>query len=123
MFRSHRKGQIRITATPPGTADDESPDRKTLLDLLSFVLTGLESIRSLRTTTSTSPGGWLERWDDDDYTYLETRIPGDASELELDVSVSNGVIFARIRRRRADVLAETSPPQVDRLGRPRHLPA
>ncbi len=98
MLRSQRKEQLGITPTPPITAEDDSPDRRTLLYLLSFVLAGVEGIRSTQMTPTPTPTEWLERWDDDEYTYLEARIPGDDSELELDLNVDNGVIFARIRR-------------------------
>jgi hypothetical protein len=122
MLRNHRNEQIRITATPPPTAEDESPERRTLLYLLNFVLTGVESVRTARMRTNSTSNGWLECWEDEEYTYLETRVAGDDSELELDLNVSHGVIFARIRRRRADSLADTTP-RPDLFGRALDVPA
>ena len=117
MFNSQLKDQIRVTRTPPITDEGDSPDRRTLLYLLSFVLAGFEWVRSSRMTAKSMPTEWLEHWEDDEYTYLETRIPGDTSELEIDLHVYEGVIFARIRRRCADSVGESSPPQTDSIGR------
>ena len=117
MFRSQRKDQIRITATPPITAEDDCPDRRILRCLLDFMMAGFETVRPTRMPPKPKPAEWLESWEDEEYTYLEARIPGDASELEIDLNVFNGVIFARIRRRSSDSVAEAVPPHTDLMGR------
>jgi hypothetical protein len=123
MLRRQRKERGRITPTPPITTEDDSPDRRSLLNLLRIVLAGFERIRSTRIPREPKPSEWLERWDDEEYTYLEARISGGASELEVDLNVYNGLIFARIRRRRADSVVEAGPPRADLLRRVRRVRA
>jgi hypothetical protein len=116
MFKSQLKDSMRRTRTPPLTADGDSPDRRVLHSLMSFLVAGFDWVRSTRKPAKPMPAEWLERWEDEEYTYLESRIPGDTSELEVDLHVYGGVIFARIRRRLADSPAEAPPPHPDLMG-------
>jgi hypothetical protein len=123
MMTNPLMDQIRLTATPRNPAEDDSPDRRILLRLLSLVMAGYETARSPRMPSRAQPAEWLERWDDEEYTYLETRIPGEASDLDLDLNVQGGVIFARVRRRCADPVAEAGTPHPEPLGRAREVRA
>ena len=51
---------------------------------------------------------WLDEWSDEQYLYLETRIPDDASGMEIDLNVTNGLIYARIGRRTDEELNSAS---------------
>jgi hypothetical protein len=77
-------------------------DRRSLLYLLNFVLVGFERIRTSRLRPEVPFPGWLEHWEDENYLYLETRIPGDTSALEIDLNLHDGVISARIARQREE---------------------
>jgi hypothetical protein len=83
----------------PTPAAEASADRRALLYLLSFLLAGFEQIRFSQVADRTPPVEWIDRWEDDDYIYLEARIPGDESGLRLDLNVDDGVILARIAQR------------------------
>ena len=121
MYKSQLKGPIRLTTAPPLIAEGDSPDQRALLYLLSFLVAGFDWVRSTRLSAKPTRAGWLEHWEDEEYTYLETRIPGDASELEVNLHVHQGVIFARIRRRNGDGRTEAAPAQPDLDGRARSV--
>jgi hypothetical protein len=99
----------RDQARSPLKADVDDPDRRTLLYLLSFLLAGFDRIRLTRVPPAVPSPAWLDRWEDEDYVYFETRIAGDSSELELDLTIHDGVIFARVARGDADAEAEALP--------------
>jgi hypothetical protein len=109
MFTTRSTNRVRVPASPPPQGAADNPDRRTLLYLLSFLLAGFERIPSTRVPVTTGPAEWLDQWHDEEYVYLETRIPDDTSGLEIDLHVHDGVIFARIRRRGGDEAAD--PPQ------------
>src|SRR5262249_48907983 len=91
----------------------DDPDRRTLLYLLSFLLAGFDQIRASQVPLAAPSPEWLDHWDDENFVYLETRIPRDSSELEIDLNVHDGVIFARVARRRADMETQVFTDNVD----------
>jgi len=105
---------VPMASPNPSTADN--PDRRTLVYLLNFLLAGFERIPKTRIPPTNPPAKWLDQWEDDEYLYLETKIPGEASGLEIDLNVFNGVIYARIRHRREDKGVEGASPAAEVVG-------
>jgi hypothetical protein len=100
------------TPVPAAIAD---PDRRTLVYLLSFLLVGFERLSGQPRAPAAAPQPpWLEHWEDDEYLYFETRIPDDASGLEMDLHLHGGLIFARVGQR--DPGAEIAPPPLASCG-------
>ncbi len=102
MFKASATRRAHVPAAPPKPAATDDPDRRTLVYLLNFLLAGFERIPGKRPAPTSPPAEGLDQWEDEEYLYLETTIPGEASGLELDLNVFNGVIYARIRHRRED---------------------
>ncbi len=98
MLSSSASKRTRASKADPTSDAAESPDRRALIYLLNFLLEGFERISSNGDPPASSPSERLDQWSNDDYMYIETRIPDDLSGLEMDLGLVNGVIFARIRR-------------------------
>ena len=121
MFNSRATERIHVPAAPSIPATAEGPDRRALVYLLDFLLSGFERICRARGSPRIPPVEWLSEWEDDEYLYLETRIPGGASGLEIDLNVFNGVIFARIPHRCEDEDEDQGaggPPPIGGIHRP-----
>ena len=99
MLDTYVTDQKWMEVAEPIPAAVASADRRALLYLLSFLLASFEQLRFSGVPDRTPPVEWIDRWEDDDYIYLEARIPGDESELRLDLNVEDGVIVARIGQR------------------------
>jgi hypothetical protein len=102
MLNSRAAKRMPVPPDPAGPAIDDDPHRRTLVYLLNFLLAGFERTPTARIPATVPHAEWLDRWEDDQYVYLETSIPGEPSGLELDMNVYNGVIYARISHRRED---------------------
>lgn len=101
MLSSSASKRTRASKADPTSDAAESPDRRALIYLLNFLLEGFERISSNGDPPASSPSERLDQWSNDDYMYIETRIPDDLSGLEMDLGLVNGVIFADSTWRRA----------------------
>ncbi|MGP0062266.1 MAG: hypothetical protein ACLQGP_01525 [Isosphaeraceae bacterium] len=116
MFKARATKRMHVPAAPPKPAIVDDPDRRTLVYLLNFLLASFERIQGKRTPPSTPAAARLDQWEDEEYLYLETAIPGDASGLEIDLNVFNGVIYARIRHRGEREVPGDAPPSIVAIG-------
>ena len=77
---------------------DLGADRQMLLAVINLLLAGYHRIHPDGPVRSAKTEIPVEQWSDDEYIYLETRVPEEATGLELDLNVFDGVIYARFRR-------------------------
>lgn len=90
---------------PEATPTDESSglprDRdarggEPLLRLLTWLIDGLAALRS-DDPTANRYGSAMERWQDDEYVYIEALLD-DPSDVEIDISAQGGRVFIRMGR-------------------------
>jgi hypothetical protein len=84
--------------TPFVPASGDEGDRNAFLNLIIFLQACLDRMSTDNSSAANTEYQWLDEWSDDDYLYLETRIPADSSGMAIDVNVCDGLIFARIAR-------------------------
>lgn len=85
-------------APPLFPASCEEGDRNAFLYLITFLLACLDRMNSDDSSAANTEYKWLDEWSDDDYLYLESRIPDDSCGMAIDVNVGDGLIYARIAR-------------------------
>jgi hypothetical protein len=84
---------------PPLAPDSgDGGDRLAFFHLIMFLLACLDRMSTDSCGAPNTEYKWLEEWSDENYLYLETFFPVDSSEMEIDLNVSNGSIYARIAR-------------------------
>jgi hypothetical protein len=84
--------------TPLVPASRDEGDRNAFLNLIIFLQACLDRMSTDNSSAANTEYQWLDEWSDDDYLYLETRIPADSSGMAIDVNVCDGLIYARIAR-------------------------
>jgi hypothetical protein len=104
------KTQLGVPPTlPPVPTSSDGGDRQAFLYLIIFVLACLDRMSTESSSAANTEYQWLDEWSDEQYLYLETHIPDDSSGMEIDLNVSNGLIYARIARRTEEELDPESP--------------
>jgi len=109
MMKLNETKLIKLQIPPLVPASGDGDDRQAFLYLIIFLLACLERIITDRASAKKTEYKWLEEWSDEDYFYLETHIPDDSSGMEIDLNVTNGLIYARIARR-TDGNMNSEPP-------------
>jgi HSP20 family molecular chaperone IbpA len=72
-------------------------DGDLLLHLLDLLATALGRVRADDPLPDVGRGATVERWEDDDHVYLESKLPGGPGS-EIDISIHEGLVFIRIER-------------------------
>jgi HSP20 family molecular chaperone IbpA len=68
-----------------------------LLSVLARLVTALEPSHDGDPMIEERWGAAPERWEDNNYVYVEANLAG-ASEAEIDISIHSGLVFIRIVR-------------------------
>jgi hypothetical protein len=98
MIKPNETKLTKLPIPPLVPASGDGDDRQAFSYLIIFLLACLERIITDRASAAKPQYKWLEEWSDEDYFYLETHIPDDSSGMEIDLNVTNGLIYARIAR-------------------------
>ncbi len=86
---------LRRLLTPSGGPMSQSSRPSSLKELLAELAEVLHAMKQAPVTASQRAA--VERWEDDDYIYLETDLEG-ARETEIDINLHDGRFYIRVER-------------------------
>jgi hypothetical protein len=99
MIEPNETKLIKAPTPPLVPSSDKGGGRQAFLCIIIFLLACLDRMSTESSSAANTEYHWLDEWSDEQYIYLETRIPSDSSGMEIDLNVTNGLIYARIARR------------------------